>query len=84
VKSKAAKEVDAAEKKKTIELFKNTDLSQYAIRGSEDDWKSALASGPQGIISVKRSVTLTVYLLIVKLSGVSPKLLNILTLWCHC
>ena len=54
MKSKAAKEVDTAEKKKTIELFKNTDLSQYAIRGSEDDWKSALAGGPQGIISVKR------------------------------
>jgi len=54
VKSKAAKEVDTAEKKKTVELFKNTDLSQYAIRGSEDDWKSALAGGPQGIISIKR------------------------------
>jgi len=37
-----------------VELFKNTDLSQYAIRGSEDDWKSALAGGPQGIISIKR------------------------------
>ena len=54
MKSKAAKEVDTAEKKKTVELFKNTDLSQYAIRGSEDDWKSALAGGPQGIISIKR------------------------------
>jgi len=54
VKSKAAKEVDTAEKKKTVELFKNTDLSQYAVRGSEDDWKSALAGGPQGIISIKR------------------------------
>ena len=54
VKSKAAKEVDTAERKKMVELFKNTDLSQYAIRGSEDDWKSALAGGPQGIISIKR------------------------------
>jgi len=43
--------------KKTIELFKNSDLSQYAIRGSEDDWKSALATGPHGIISVKRFFT---------------------------
>jgi len=63
VKSKAAREFDAAEKKKTVELFKNTDLSQYAIRGSEDDWKSALASGPQGIISVKRSATATLHLI---------------------
>jgi len=63
VKSKAAKEVDTVQKKKTIDLFKNTDLSQYAIRGSEDDWKSALASGPHGIISVKR--LLTFYLLII-------------------
>ena len=52
-----------AEKKKKIELFKNTDLSQYVIRGSEDDWKSALATGPQGILSVKRSATLSLYLL---------------------
>ena len=68
VKSRAAREVDAAEKKKTVELFKNADLSQYAIRGSEDDWKSALATGPQGIISVKRSATLTAYLLVVILT----------------
>jgi len=57
VQSKAAREVDSAEKKKTIELFKNTDLSQFAIRGSEDDWKSALATRPHGIISVKRYLT---------------------------
>jgi len=63
MKSKAAKEVDTAEKKKTVELFKNTDLSQYTIRGSEDDWKSVLATGPHGIISIKR--LLTCYLLIV-------------------
>ena len=57
MKSKAAKEVETAEKKKTVELFKNVDLRQFAIHSSEDDWRSALASGPQGIVSVKRSPT---------------------------
>ena len=71
MKSKAAKEVDAAQKKTTIELFKNIDLSQYAIRGSEDDWKSALASGPQGTISVKRLLTCYLFIKFFLLTSLS-------------
>ena len=30
------------------------DLSQFAIKGSEEQWKSVLASNPKGAVSLKR------------------------------
>ena len=54
--NKAAEEVAASQKKATAELFKNVDLSQYKIRGSENDWLAALNTGNKGIVSVKRYV----------------------------
>jgi hypothetical protein len=45
--------VKKKEKKKLAELQK-TDLSQYAIKGSEVDWDQALGGGKQGLVSVKR------------------------------
>jgi N-acetyltransferase 10 len=52
----AAREVDVAQKKATAELFKKTDLSLYAIRGTEDDWQDVLNAGPKGIVSVKSTL----------------------------
>ena len=51
----AAEEVKKEEKKK-LALLQDQDLSQYAIKGSEQDWGTALAAGKQGLVSVKRSV----------------------------
>ena len=52
-KNEAADKVAATQKHATAELFKNVDLSQYKIRGSEDDWRSALTAGTKGIVSLK-------------------------------
>ncbi len=30
------------------------DLSQFTIKGSENEWSSALSKNPKGIISLKR------------------------------
>lgn len=51
--NEAAKEVKEKEKKK-LEALQNTDLAQYAIKGSELEWDKALSSGKQGLVSVKR------------------------------
>ena len=53
--NEAAEEVKKEEKKK-LALLQDQDLSQYAIKGSEQDWGTALAAGKQGLVSVKRSV----------------------------
>ena len=54
--SEAAKEV-SDKQKKDLDVLKGLDLSQFSIRGSEDDWGQALSSGKTGgLISVKRSV----------------------------
>ena len=52
--SEAAAQVAASQRKSTAELFKNVDLSQYKIQGSEDDWKVALNTGSKNIVSLKR------------------------------
>ena len=51
--SEAAAEVKKQEKKKLASL-EDQDLSQYVIKGSEQNWGKALAAGKQGLISVKR------------------------------
>uniref|UniRef100_T1IXW1 RNA cytidine acetyltransferase n=1 Tax=Strigamia maritima TaxID=126957 RepID=T1IXW1_STRMM len=38
---------------KTVNRFNVEHLKQYKIKGSEDDWQSALTSGTKGIVSVK-------------------------------
>ena len=47
----AAKEVEAAQKKE-LAILKDLDLTQYEIKGSEQDWKQALSSGSK-MISIK-------------------------------
>jgi len=39
--------------KKSLSLLKSTDLSQYAIKGSDDAWSAALKHGSTGIVSVQ-------------------------------
>ena len=57
--SEAAQEV-REKQKKDLDVLKGLDLSQFSIRGSEEDWGQALSSGkPAGLVSVKRSVTFT-------------------------
>ena len=59
VQSEAAKEV-SEKQKKDLDVLKGLDLSQFSIRGSEEDWDHALSSGkPAGLVSVKRSVAIT-------------------------
>lgn len=53
--SEAAAEVKKQEKKKLASL-EDQDLSQYVIKGSEQDWGKALAAGKQGLISVKSTL----------------------------
>lgn len=41
--------------KKDAAILKDVDLSQFSIRGSEDDWKKALTSGKgSSLVSIKR------------------------------
>ena len=50
--TEAAQLVKKAEKKQLKQLSK--DLTQYAIKGSEDDWDSALKGSQKTLISIKR------------------------------
>lgn len=46
-------------KEKQVEELKKLqleDLSQFTIKGSENEWSSALAKNPKGILSLKRYV----------------------------
>lgn len=53
--NEAAKEVADKMKKKDLAVLKDMDLTQYAIKGSEEAWSKALKGTPkQGLISVKR------------------------------
>lgn len=49
----AGKEFKEQHKKHVASLI-GADLSQYAIKGSESDWKDALTGAGKSIISVKR------------------------------
>lgn len=51
--NRAAQEISEKQKHQAQSL-KNTDLSQFAIRGSEEDWGAALGKGHTGVISIKR------------------------------
>ncbi|KAI0242812.1 RNA cytidine acetyltransferase [Lamellibrachia satsuma] len=54
--SEAAKEV-SEKQKKDLDVLKGLDLSQFSIRGSEEDWDHALSSGkPAGLVSVKSNL----------------------------
>ncbi|KAK2187051.1 hypothetical protein NP493_180g07027 [Ridgeia piscesae] len=54
--SEAAKEV-SEKQKKDLDVLKGLDLSQFSIRGSEEDWGQALSSGkPAGLVSVKSNL----------------------------
>ena len=49
----AAEEIKAEHKKKAA-ILESSDLSQYAIHGSEKDWDKALAvPHKQGLVSIK-------------------------------
>ncbi|XP_061182821.1 RNA cytidine acetyltransferase-like [Saccostrea echinata] len=50
----AAEEVEAAQRKE-LAILKDLDLSQYKIKGSEQEWKQALGSGSK-MISIKGSL----------------------------
>ena len=50
---KDAKELEKKQKKE-LKRLKNENLSAYAIKGTEDEWNSALAKNKSSIISVKR------------------------------
>ncbi|XP_062604451.1 RNA cytidine acetyltransferase-like, partial [Saccostrea cucullata] len=50
----AAEEVEAAQRKE-LAFLKDLDLSQYKIKGSEQEWKQALGSGSK-MISIKGSL----------------------------
>lgn len=52
IQNEAAQEVQKKQEKEAA-VLKGLDLSQYAIQGSEDEWKSALKGGAKNIISVK-------------------------------
>lgn len=43
-----------AKQKAELNRLKNENLSQYAIKGSEQEWGQALKGGSKNIISVKR------------------------------
>lgn len=36
------------------------DFSEFAIKGSEDDWEKALHSGRRTLVSIKRSVLICI------------------------
>lgn len=50
------KDVKELERKQKQELkrLKNENLASYAIKGTEEDWSSAIAKNKSGLISVKR------------------------------
>jgi len=50
--AEAARDVETNQKK-SLALLKHSDLSQFAIKGSEDDWASALKDSSHNIVSVK-------------------------------
>lgn len=47
-----ARKLEKKQKKELIKLKKES-LSQYAIKGTDDDWKKALKDGKKSIVSVK-------------------------------
>lgn len=47
-----AKKLEKKQKKELIKLKKES-LAQFAIKGTDDDWKKALKDGKKSIISVK-------------------------------
>lgn len=50
---KDAKELEKKQKKE-LKRLKNENLSTYAIKGTEEEWSSALSKNKSNIISVKR------------------------------
>ena len=48
----AAEEV-AQKQKKEVELLKDMDLTQFNIKGSEQEWGDALKGGAKGVVSLK-------------------------------
>lgn len=51
--NEAAEEI-STKQKKDLAILKDLDLSQYQIKGSEHEWKSALSGGKkQGLVSIK-------------------------------
>lgn len=53
--NEAAKVLEKKQKKQLAQL-KKENLEQYKIKGTEQDWKAAIAVGSKGIISVKRLI----------------------------
>lgn len=49
----AAKELQIKQKKQ-LDKLKKENLSQFKIKGSEDEWNKVLTKGGKGIISIKR------------------------------
>jgi len=40
--------------KEELKKLQLEDLSNFAIKGSDNEWKSALSVNPKGVVSVKR------------------------------
>ena len=52
--AEAGAQVEKEHNKKTREILKGTDLTQFAIKGTEEQWNSAMANGTEkGTISIK-------------------------------
>ncbi|GFQ81189.1 RNA cytidine acetyltransferase [Trichonephila clavata] len=48
----AAKKIQKKQKQDALKL-KDLDVSQYAVKGSEEDWEKALFSGRKALVSIK-------------------------------
>ncbi|KAK3103722.1 hypothetical protein FSP39_021375 [Pinctada imbricata] len=52
--NEAAKEIERKQKK-DLAILKDMDLSQYHVKGSEEDWNKALSTGSKQLVSIKGS-----------------------------
>jgi len=50
--AEAARDVEMTQKK-SLSVLKSTDLSEYAIKGTDDAWSAALKHGATGVVSVQ-------------------------------
>ena len=54
IQAEAADEMTALRKKHDVQVLKDVDLSQYAIKGSEEQWDDNLKKSTKGSVSIKR------------------------------
>lgn len=56
--NEAAKAIEKKQKK-DLAILKDMDLSQYHVKGSEEDWNKALSAGSKQLVSIKGWVHLS-------------------------